>query len=1183
MKRKGIRITRHVALLLMLLAGLQLAARAQDLDKATVTLSGNYTLLEVFRIIKDQTKFHISFDYSVVNTDTRVQVRFNRTPLRQVMEVLLKDTKATWVAYNSQIVLQPDPLKLALRRVEVVTVSGEVTDSLGMPIGGAIVQVRGGRTGAITNGNGRFKLEGVPPGAVLEVSSMGYLSQQQKVEGNYSRIVLESNATQIKEVAVVSTGFEQLPLERSTGSYAFIDRKLVQRRPGFNILDRLEGVTPGLFVYKDVLPAVSKMPTGVPLGYTIRGISTLASNRVNTNPLIILDNFPYEGDIRNINPNDIESITVLKDAAAASIWGARSGNGVIVLTTRKGKYNSRMSVDFNANVTIADRPNIYYDRNYMSSSDYIEVEKTLFDRGYFNGDLINRTSYPAISPAVEIFAKERNRELSSDEAARQINLLKQNDVRRDFMKYVYQRGVLQQYQTNVSGGTNDFSYYLSVGYDRQIDNLVRNGMKKFAITSSNRYKPMKNMEVLFFFASSKSRYDRSNEQGYGQVFSRSSKYLPLNPYARLADENGQSLSIMRELRSNYKDSVARLGYLDWNYRPLEEIAEANNYTDVSDIILRGEFRYSFLKGFTAELLFQNEKQLIDAWEYNSERTYITKDAINRFSSYDPASRVITRNFPMGGRKSEGNYNWTANNLRANLKYGKNIGTHSLSALLGAEIRQLKATGTELQTVGHSDPNSPPVRNLNLDQEFNISPFGASTLRVANLIGGADRSAVHRYISYYFLAGYSFKGKYDLTFSSRKDATNLFGSRFNEMLAPLSSIGVAWDVASEPFFKAKWLQQFKFRSTYGYTGNIHNSPPYLTGVRANDDLTGAPTIVTLTPENKQLRWERTRILTTGLDVSLMDQRLSATIERFWKKSDDLMENVQLIPQVGIGMALMNSASIKAHGMDVKVSGIVLDKKVKWTSILIYNTLKDEVVKYSENTSTSKVAISDPNAIISIVGKPLRGILSYKWAGLDPKNGDPMGYLNGEVSKDYRGISENYNPDSLVFKGTSIPTIYGSFRNDLAFRNFTLSFNLVYKLGYFIRKPTINLNYAEILRTNLNIDYERRWRKAGDEKFTNVPSIVYPSDPFRNRFYQYSSINVIRGDHIRLQDIRVSYTVISDLKWRKMFKRMEVYGYLENIGILWRANKDGIDPDVVHLDRTNNLPSPLSLSLGIRSTF
>jgi hypothetical protein len=205
--------------------------------------------------------------------------------------------------------------------------------------------------------------------------------------------------------------------------------------------------------------------------------------------------------------------------------------------------------------------------------------------------------------------------------------------------------------------------------------------------------------------------------------------------------------------------------------------------------------------------------------------------------------------------------------------------------------------------------------------------------------------------------------------------------------------------------------------------------------------------------------------------------------------------------------------------------------------------------------------------------LYALYSYKWAGIDPSNGDPVGLLNGEVSKDYQGIIANYNPDSLVYHGSSVPTWFGSLRNDLSYQHWSLSVNITYKLGYYFRRPSTSINYSDVLSGYAHSDYAMRWQDPADQ--TQVPSMVYPSNAQRNTFYQYAQTLVERADHIRFQDIRLGYSLSRETFKSMPFDNAQFY--------LYASNKKGLDPDYVSLANRHLLPAPFSISLGLRAEF
>lgn len=348
-------------------------------------------------------------------------------------------------------------IALILTNIQVVlaqvqSISGRVTTVDGIVLVGVNIQSLPSNQMAITDKNGSFTIN-LKNDTSIRVSSLGYEGIIVPLEGTTSplSIVLNQTLASVEEV-IVTTGYQSLPKERATGSFATLDNALINRSVSTDILSRMENVTSGLLFDK-------RFPNEAP-GLRIRGESTIRSD---ASPLIIVDNFPYEGRIENINPNDVENITVLKDASAASIWGARAGNGVIVITTKQGKLNRPLSVDINSNLTMGTRPDLFFNRSFLSSSDFIEVERYLFNKGYYEQMEAN-IRYPVLSPAVELLIAQRDNNISTGELETEINKLKSVDIRHDLNKYFYRAPVSQQYSLNLSGGEDKSTYYLGTGF-----------------------------------------------------------------------------------------------------------------------------------------------------------------------------------------------------------------------------------------------------------------------------------------------------------------------------------------------------------------------------------------------------------------------------------------------------------------------------------------------------------------------------------------------------------------------------------------------------------------------------------------------------------------------------------------------------------------------------------------------
>jgi len=359
--------------------------------------------------------------------------------------------------------------------------NGTVADAEGRPLVGASVRCLSNNRLAATGTDGGFTLP-IPRAAdTLLVSFVGYVNQYLPVKAGETgplRITLKTDPNALEEV-VVSTGYYQIPRERATGAFTHVDNSLINRSVSTNILQRLEGVVNGV---QFVEPQASDAS-----GIRIRGLSTIHGD---TRPLIVVDNFPYEGDINTINPNDVESITVLRDASAASIWGARAGNGVIVINTKQGAYSQSTQVSVNSNVTVGDKPDLFYSRNYLPSATVMEIQRELFERNAYREQ--NQTYIPSY---VELLIKQRDGFISPEEFLKQEAFMRQTDLRRDITDFLYQPTVNQQYSLGVRGGGTAYRYTLSAGYDRNRSHVIGNNTARLNLSMQNSFRVGNTLEL----------------------------------------------------------------------------------------------------------------------------------------------------------------------------------------------------------------------------------------------------------------------------------------------------------------------------------------------------------------------------------------------------------------------------------------------------------------------------------------------------------------------------------------------------------------------------------------------------------------------------------------------------------------------------------------------------------------
>jgi len=1041
-----------------------------------------------------------------------------------------------------------------------VTVNGRVLTESRQPIPGATIKLAGSSTGTHSGTDGYFRLTVPALKGSLEISFTGYLSQVIPLTdtAKLRSVVLVFDESKLREITV-SSGYQQFDRRQATGAYSQVDKTQIERNTATDIITRLDGITPAL-AFDNRAPGEQNL--------SVRGRSTILSN--NT-PLIVVDNFPYEGDLHSLNPNDVENITVLKDAAASAIWGARAGNGVIVITTKHGKYSRPANVSFNSSWTVGQKPDLFYSPDFLSSAAFISVERQLFAAGYYSA-AENDPAKPVLSPAVELMIQNRDGQLSDAALATQLDALGKQDVRNDFDKYFYRKSLSQQYSLSLDGGGEKYNYLVSGGLDANRSSLVGNSDRRYTLHLVNNFRPLEKL-AIGTDVSYASSHNVNNNPGYGQINSGNGKAL--YPYAQLADASGKPLPVAKDYPLSFSAGAPSNGFLDWQYRPVQELGLADNTTDLNDIRLKFNIKYDFTRGLSAEAIYQYEHTGRSGRFLYSKDSYYARNLINEFTQ--PGNQYIV---PNAGILDSQDGILDARSGRFQLNYGHVFGErHQLNVLAGAEVRDTHTHSATTRLYGY-DPNILVSQPVDYTTYYTVSPGGNSLTipYVANLSDQTDR-----YVSAYLAANYNYAGRYFLTASARKDESNLFGVNTNQKGVPLYSFGGAWEANKESFYHLDGLPYLKLRATYGVTGNVNKTvTAYTTAVYATDPYTNQPAAIILTPPNPDLHWEKVKTLNLGLDFETKDNRLSGSLDFYTKKGTDQIGSVALDPTTGFFVSdrysySLNSSAISGHGVDIELNTVNVKGKIGWQTRLLFSYATDKVTKYQYTSPVSDYL--SPNSP-PLAGRPVLGIYSYKWAGLDPSTGDPMVYLNGAPSKDYAAIAANATVKDLVYNGPALPPVFGSVMNTVTWKQLSLSANITYKFGYYFHRSSIS--YSDLVNSwSGHRDFDQRWQKPGDELHTSVPSLSLTGDGGRDAVYLRSGVLVDKGDNIRLQDIRLAWT-LDRLPGRRLpLKDLSIYGYASNLGLLWRANKDGLDPDYVY---GNSAIKPVhTYSLGVRAHF
>lgn len=1032
------------------------------------------------------------------------------------------------------------------------------------------VAEKGTRNQTTSDRNGNFKINILGRKPILVCSHIGYETVEMTLTNlaeKHVTITMMAETSLLEEVEV-STGYESLPRERATGSFEKIDNALLSRSVGMDVISRIADVTPGIHFNK----AMTTSPfnnVGKPANHDIyiHGISTLRAGNANA-PLIVLDNFPYEGDINNINPNDVESITILKDAAAASIWGARAGNGVIVITSKKGGYERPINIRASQSLNVTEKPNLFA-KQIINPSDVIDIEQFLFDQGYYTANENDRAR-PALPPVVEILIKQRDGEIDEADAQRMIDSYRNKDVRNDMIDYLYCNSTQQQYFLSVDGGGKSNSFYVGTGYDRSLPLQRGNSYDRLSMRLENKFTPIAALEIQ---SSIRWVHTRALAPD-GSGFYSDSSPKPF-PYAMLADEHGNALPVPKDYRLGFLDTVGNGRLLDWHYRPLDEIRNPKSQSKSQGIMLNASASYRFTEWLRTETRYQYSREVYNGRTLNNLDHYYTRNFINRGTEFDGDRNIY--HFPYGSVLQNSTSEQESHSGRAQINFNPTWRLHAIHGLVGIDIQHQQMQSNGFYYYGYDDETLIYANNIDHTLRYPVYGNLASSESIGYPIAEPSHT-VYRYVSAFGNLSYTYNNRYTASASFRKDASNMLGVATNNRWAPLWSVGVAWNLKNEKYFRSDIIDNLKLRLTYGYSGNVDNSMSAHTIISyLNNPLSSQvnlPAATIYMPPNPELRWEKVGTINAGMDFSAFHGRVAGRIDIYRKKTNDLIDAFLLDPTTGRNAMSMNVANTKSRGVDANVTVTnIKHRKMQWLTNVIFSYNNNWITHtYREYTSPSSYL--RPGIMSYLEGSIAYPAYSYAWAGLDPETGAPQGILDGEVTTDYRAITRS-PLDQLVFHGSARPLYFGSLRNDFNYAGLSLSINITWRWAYYFRRPHIDYSYL-LAYGEGHADYYNRWQKPGDELHTDVPAFEYPVGS-GNNVYRNSSILMERGDHIRLQDIRLGY----DLPHAGQlgFDRIHIYLYASNLGFIWRANKHKLDPDL----GGNSIPIPRNFAFGLTLDF
>ena len=723
--------------------------------------------------IINEIKLHT--EYSFVYSDADLSgiqdrdVLFKDATIESILSSCLKGTGLKFSIEEKTIVIWKEII-LQQKKVEERIVKGVVIDGQGIPLPGATIVLKGTTSGVVSDSVGRFEIKLPEKGVhVLVFSFVGMKKQEIPVSGKeFIEVVLEEDNENLDDVVV--TGYQTISKERATGAYSIVDAETLGRKPTSNLAQALVGLVPGL--------SVVSAPVDGQIRFAIRGQGTIsqvsmggANWKADNDPLIVVDGFPISGymlesdPFSSINPNDVESVTVLKDAAATSIYGARAANGVIVITTKKGKAKSKLEISADAYWSVSSRADLDYLFNMASAENQFRFEELMHKYDPINltsNDPYTRTSarrrYMS-APYGMLYERDNKKNLTAGEyEAKKQELIELGNCgvwKDDLNEYIFQRMMRQQYNVSLRGTAEKLDYAFSASYDEEDSYLQENGKRRVLLNLASNARLTKN---LTFELAVNTMFSREENNGTSIESVRGW----LSPWTRLKDEEGNFVHVPTS-QTVYEPLLMSEEYYagktptDWTYNPVADRDYTDNYSKTMNYRVQGGFEYRTEWGLNVSAKGQYEQRRYRKHMSYEPESFFVRDLYNTYSTLGEAGRYVSY-FPTGGVFSNEGHTYEAYNLRGQADYSLMKDKHAFNVLVGTEV--ISATteaDPKVMRYGYNKYTNTVLTELDyVTKKNNI--FGVSSYMPFEKLGSLS-TLEDRFFSVYANAAYTYDDRY----------------------------------------------------------------------------------------------------------------------------------------------------------------------------------------------------------------------------------------------------------------------------------------------------------------------------------------------------------------------------------------------------------------------------------------
>ncbi len=1047
-------------------------------------------------------------------------------------------------------------------------VNGTVTGPNNLPLADASVNIKGLKQGVKTNSAGKFSIN-VPVGPqTLIISYVGMKTTEVSVttDANSVTVSLTESEGSLDEVQIVSTGYQSLPKERATGSFGVISRQQLDK-PTTNISSRIIGTTSGV-------QALRMDEEGNPF-FQIRGLSTLFANQ---EPLVVVDGFPIQGGYNTINPNDVESITILKDAAASSIWGSRAVNGVIVITTKKAKKGTPIRIEFNAFTRIGGKIDLNYSAPLATSAQQVEYEKLAFDKWGAQtnaGNIVSNSGW-TWTPGQNALNEHKLGFITLARRDAMLDSLKGLNNREQIADLLLSNPVSKQYNINLFSATERMSNAFSFMFEENQSNFKETYNKRFLAN----YRTLANVTKWLDFSLNTTLQHNANTNNGSSL----AEIQSLAPYEMLQNANGSFTgTTLKYYTPVIERSVPRnlFPYTDWSYNPAREINTRSQVSRDYNARMQAGITIKPIKGVSFESSIQYEYFLTQNRSLYDTNSFVVRNTINQNAFWNPGlpSAMTTApilNLPKGQILNQSRTQNVAWNFRNIMRIDKRIGPKGdLNFVAGTEQQSRVAqTFGQPTTYGYNDatlqlgafPNGPGGSPVNGNQNGTGVP---TTLTIRNwqnqtIAFGYTNSfgyTTDRFFSAFGNAAYTHDDKYTLSASVRSDGANFITNDPKYRYNPFWSAGGSWQIWKESFFKVKFVDRLTLRVTYGYNGNQDRSTsfmPLLSLSSTPNVLTNQFTASFSSLGNPTLRWEKTGTTNVGFDYSLFKGKLFGNINLYQRNGKDLLASIAIPAVNGSTSQFLNNAKMVNKGIEMEL-GTVMDitKNLRWRGNLNFSYNKNRITdlfiaQYNSSSLTAR------NTASYAVDYNANSLWMYKYMGFNTA-GQPTVLGPGNVNFDMQSFVPGDARTYLDRTGTMVAPVTLGFMNSFEYKDFNLSFIVTGNFGHVFQRRGFNYpvqwSFASRMLANKFVDEALNTKSS--EMLTLPANPTEPRFFFWDRFYSNFSYLSQSASWIRMQEVNLTYNLPKSVLKKTGVTNFRIYLQGNDLFVIL-ANKYGEDP-------------------------